>query len=99
MRSMVLGSLVVLLGLTVWSDAGVAQGLERDLVYGSDPKQRLDLSVPAAKEFPTVIFFHGGSLTPGDKADEDYRDVCAPFPGAGIACANVNYRLAPAHPY
>jgi acetyl esterase/lipase len=46
-----------------------------------------------------VIFVHGGSLTSGDKADEDYGRVCAPFPDAGIACANVNYRLAPAHPW
>lgn len=97
MRQRASWGLAVLFGLIMWSDAGVAQGLERDLAYGPDPKQRLDLSVPAAKEFPTVIFFHGGSLTSGDKADEDYRDVCAPFPGAGIACANVNYRLAPEH--
>jgi acetyl esterase/lipase len=57
----------------------------------------LDLSAPAAKGFPTVLFIHGGSLTSGDKADDDYRGVCAPFPNAGIACTNVNYRLAPAH--
>ena len=44
-----------------------------------------------------MVFIHGGSLTSGDKADEDYRAVCGPFPGAGIACANVNYRLAPGH--
>jgi acetyl esterase/lipase len=77
----------------------VADGpsVERDLAYGSDAKQRLDLSVPAAKGFPTVVFVHGGSLTSGDKADEDYREVCRPFPAAGIACANVNYRLAPGH--
>lgn len=87
----------VLLTLVLGSIA--SQTLERDLAYGSDPSQRLDLSVPAAKGFPTVIFIHGGSLTSGDKADEDYRSVCAPFPGAGIACANVNYRLAPAHPW
>lgn len=88
---------VVLLGLVLWSGGGAAQGLERDLAYGPDPNQRLDLSVPSAKAFPTVLFIHGGSLTSGDKADEDYRNVCAPFPDAGIACANVNYRLAPVH--
>lgn len=97
MRQRVLCGLVILFGLIAWSGAGATQALERDLAYGPDPKQRLDLSVPATKRFPTVIFIHGGSLTSGDKADGDYRDVCAPFPGAGIACANVNYRLAPAH--
>jgi len=79
------------------STAGAAQTLERDLAYAVDPNQRLDLSMPAAKGFATVIFIHGGSLTGGDKADADYRNVCAPFPTAGIACANVNYRLAPLH--
>jgi acetyl esterase/lipase len=90
---------VVLLWLAVASTAGVAQGSERELRYGPDPNQGLDLSLPAGKRFPTVIFVHGGSLTSGDKADEDYGRVCAPFPDAGIACANVNYRLAPAHPW
>lgn len=76
--------------------AGAPAGPERDLAYGSHQLQRLDLSVPDAKGFPTVLFIHGGSLTSGDKADAFYREVCAPFPAAGIACANVNYRLAPA---
>lgn len=73
-----------------------AQTTERDLSYGADPKQRLDLSTPSGKGFPTVIVVHGGSLTSGDKGDDDYREVCAPFPAAGIACASINYRLAPA---
>lgn len=70
--------------------------VERDLSYGPDPLQRLDLSVPATKQFSTVLFVHGGSLASGDKSDEDSRSVCAPFAAAGIGCANVNYRLAPA---
>jgi acetyl esterase/lipase len=88
---------VVTLCLAVASNAGSAQGLERELPYGPDPNQRLDLSLPAAKRFPTVIFVHGGSLTSGDKSDGDYGKVCAPFSDAGMACANVNYRLGPAH--
>lgn len=76
-----------------------AQSVARDLPYGPESTQRLDLSLPAVPGFPTVIFVHGGSLTHGDKADEDYRDVCARFPAAGIACATINYRLAPAHPW
>jgi len=69
------------------------------LAYGSHPRQQLDLSVPEAKGFPTVIFVHGGSLTTGDKADEDYGKVCRAFPTSGIACANVNYRLASDAPW
>ena len=87
--------LVVL--LSALARTGSAQHMEKDLAYGQDPKQRLDLSTPASNGFPTVIFIHGGSLTSGDKADEDYRDACAPFPAAGIACANINYRLGTAN--
>jgi acetyl esterase/lipase len=82
--------------MAVSSRAGAAPLVERDLSYGPDPLQRLDLAVPATKNFSTVLFVHGGSLTGGDKSDEDYRDVCAPFVAAGIGCANMNYRLAPA---
>lgn len=88
---------VVFFLLAVGSNAAIAQVWKREIAYGHDSSQRLDLSLPAAKQFPTVIFIHGGSLSSGDKADEDYRNVCAPFPDAGIACANVNYRLAPLH--
>ena len=81
--------------LGLWLASAVAASpVEPDLAYGSHPRQRLDLVVPATKGFPTVIFVHGGSLSTGDKGDEDYGKVCRAFPAAGIACANVNYRLA-----
>jgi len=95
MRQVGLSVVVLMLGLAVRGQATAVPGLERDLSYGRDAMQRLDLSVPAGTEFPTVIFIHGGGLTSGDKEDEDYKDVCKPFPEAGVACANVNYRLAP----
>ena len=82
--------------------AGVSTGsrpIERDLNYGGDPANRLDLSTPAGSSYPTLIFVHGGSLTSGDKADADNAKVCDAFPAAGIACANVNYRLLPAAPW
>ncbi len=72
---------------------------ERDLSYGEGVSQRLDLSTPASKDFPTVVFVHGGSLQSGDKADTDYGKVCDAFPAAGIACANVNYRLISTAPW
>lgn len=95
MRQASFRSLILLVGMVICSSAGTSQDLKRDLPYGSSPQQRLDLTIPSGKGFPTVIFIHGGSLTTGDKADKDYGNVCAPFVAAGIACANVNYRLAP----
>jgi acetyl esterase/lipase len=90
-----LTGLLLLLGALARS--AMAQHVERDLAYGQDSMQRLDLFTPASTGFPTLIFIHGGSLTSGDKADEDYRGVCAPFPADGIACASINYRLGPAN--
>jgi acetyl esterase/lipase len=55
----------------------------------------LDLYLPSGSDFPTVLFIHGGSLTGGDKDDEDYRGICNPFPESGLACATMNYRLFP----
>lgn len=87
----------IALALALAASVAAAAPLENDLAFGEHAKQRLDLSTPPGKGFPTVVFVHGGSLTGGDKDDALYRDVCARFPAAGIACANVNYRLAPEH--
>ena len=56
---------LILLGWMAGGGGACGQTVERDLAYGPDPLQRLDLSVPAAKGFPTVLFVHGGSLTLG----------------------------------
>lgn len=93
-----LGSLLIGACVAAWSIGvlGVAQAarpVERDVSYGRDPAHRLDLFLPDGRDFPTLIFVHGGSLTSGDKSDADYGKVCDAFPAAGVACANVNYRL------
>jgi len=85
---------LILALVSPWLQGAASAPLQLEVAYGSHPRQRLDLVVPASKGFPTVIFVHGGSLSTGDKGDEDYGKVCRAFPGAGIACANVNYRLA-----
>lgn len=96
-RRMIRRSIFILLMLASSTHSTYGQSVQRDLAYGSDAAQKLDLSVPAVKDFPVVIFVHGGSLTSGDKADSDYGRVCEPFPKVRIACANVNYRLGPEH--
>jgi len=85
----------IALGLAVVAIVHAAGPTERDVAYGTDIAQRLDLFTPSTKNFPVVIFVHGGSLTSGDKADADYGKVCDAFPAAGIGCVNVNYRLLP----
>lgn len=51
---------------------------------------RLDLYVPEGKrDFPTVVWFHGGGLTGGNKS------IPARLKGQGVAVVAVNYRLSP----
>lgn len=76
--------------------------VERNLAYGTDPRQVLDLYMPPdAKNVPIVIFVHGGAFVEGDKdrTPEIYANVGWYFTRHGIGCVNLEYRLAPAHPY
>lgn len=71
----------------------------RDLQYGPEPRQRLDLFV-AGPARATVVFVHGGGFVQGDKGDADapfYNNVAAWALSQGYAAANLTYRLAPAH--
>lgn len=92
--------------LIVWLTVLVAPptpAIERDILYvpGGGPDQRLDLHVPAAKGFPTIIFIHGGSLQESGerRSSPIYAAVCDPFVAAGIGCATIDYRLAPTNPW
>ena len=73
--------------------------LQTDLAYGSDPRQRLDLYLPAAGSLPsplTVVFVPGGcwgACVTFPK--EEYRFVADTLTAQGYAVAIVNYRLFP----
>lgn len=69
--------------------------LVRDLAYGADPRQRLDLYLPLGRTepAPTILFFYGGSWQQGDK--RLYRAVGHAFASQGIAVAVADYRLYP----
>jgi acetyl esterase/lipase len=59
---------------------------------------KLDLYLPAHSQgFPTVIFFHGGNLTGGDK--KSARTVAESFAGSGIGFVSAEYRLSPTVTY
>jgi acetyl esterase len=69
--------------------------VEKDVSYGADPLQKLDVWRPAGaqKGAPVVVFVHGGYFVRGDKAGSD--NVPAYFSRHGILGVNINYRLAP----
>lgn len=63
------------------------------------PGVRADILVPpGAPPFPTLIYLHGGGWSIGSPATHAKlaRQLCI---GAGAVVVNVDYRLAPEHPF
>ena len=69
--------------------------VQRDLVYGPDPRHRLDLYVPGTRPMnrAVVVFVHGGGWDSGDK--RQYLFVGQAFASLGYVTAIPNYRLHP----
>ena len=67
----------------------------RDLAYGTDPEQVLDIYYPAGTKepLPTIVSVHGGAYVYGDK--ELYRFYCMSLAQRGFTVVNFSYRLAP----
>lgn len=64
-----------------------------DVAYGSDPKQKMDIYLPANRTSNTgiIILVHGGSFIGGDKAE--FTTQARYLARSGYAVLNVNYRL------
>lgn len=73
--------------------------VQRDLTYGADPRQRLDVfHATAATLRPVVIFVHGGGFVAGDKGGSEapfYNNVGAWAVRSGFVGVTMTYRLAP----
>ena len=74
----------------------------KDLAYGSDGKQKLDIYAPAksVRGRPVVVYMHGGGLVRGDKDEADTdglidSNVPVYFAHHGMIGVNLNYRLVP----
>lgn len=75
----------------------------KDIPYGSDEAQTLDLYLPAnrsAEITPVLVFVHGGGWVQGDKEDMNEYIPLLQKSHPEHAIANINYRLAelPARP-
>lgn len=92
--------------VTLWSGAallnvaasGGGHRVRRDVPYGADPDQRLDIYVPhapwsGAGARPTVVFVHGGSWESGDKGL--YRFVAEALTSRGWVAVIPDYRKYP----
>jgi triacylglycerol lipase len=80
--------------------AGVT--VQRDVAYGTDPLQKLDIYAPSSKGTKRLVllFVHGGGFTRGDKHGDFYPDNITVW-GArnNMVAVNINYRLAPKNPW
>ncbi|GAA1726406.1 alpha/beta hydrolase [Microbacterium paludicola] len=81
-----------------------APHVRRDVAYGPDVRQRLDLHArePLAPggARPVVLFVHGGGFSGGDKSDPElpfFDDVGAWAAERGWIGATMTYRRAPEH--
>lgn len=67
----------------------------RDIAYGPDPRQTLDVYAPeGAAAAPVAIFWYGGSWASGSKAQ--YRFVAEALVRRGFVVVVPDYRLTPA---
>lgn len=83
-------------------DAWRGVAITRDVAYGADPRQALDVYVPegGADGLPVLLFVHGGAFTGGDKHGAFYPDNITLWAAReGMIGVNVNYRLAPGAPF
>ena len=82
-----------------------AAAVTRDQSFGSHPLQRLDVftpATPAPAPRPILLFVHGGGFIRGDKRSADspfYDNIMLWAAGSGLLGININYRLAPEHPW
>lgn len=60
----------------------------------ADARDRLDVFMPGeASSVPTIVFFHGGGLVNGDKAQGEF--LAKALVPRGIGVVSANYRLSP----
>lgn len=84
-------------GVVLHQDVAYKSG---DLADYERERSRLDLYLPGeVADFPTVVWFHGGGLTAGDKAARTQAAIARSLAERGIGVASVNYRLSPRASY
>lgn len=77
--------------------------IQRDIAYGADPLQKLDVFTPIGAKggkLPVLLFVHGGGFTRGDKHGAFYPDNITLWAAKnGMVGVNIDYRLAPKNPW
>lgn len=73
----------------------------RDVAYGADAAQKMDVYSPHhPKGAPVIVFVHGGGWRTGDKANPNVITNKVPYwVGKGAIVVSVNYRMLPTDVY
>lgn len=85
-------------GRTAPADVPPGVRVLRDIPYGNDPRQRLDVYVPGngTTQAPVVFMVHGGGWKRGDKdMDSVVTNKVARWVPRGIVFVSVAYRMLP----
>ena len=71
--------------------------VERDVAYGGDPQQRMDVYIPAqAHAAPVILLVHGGGWQRGDKAMNNVvQNKLTRWVPRGFVLISVNYPMLP----
>lgn len=69
-----------------------------DVCYSQKTDQYLDIHLPECDQFPVFLYFHGGGMVRGDKAN-NYDLFIEHLTTRGIAVVSANYRMYPAAKY
>ena len=73
---------------------GAASTVARDVAFGPNTRQRLDVYAPrGARDAPVVVFFYGGSWNSGSRAD--YAFAGRALAARGYVVVVPDYRLVP----
>ena len=77
---------------------------ERDIAYGPDPLQKLDVvwDGKSTGNRPVLVYVHGGQFTGGDKhtpGQFTYDNIVTWATQQGMVGVEINYRLAPKNTY
>ncbi|WP_342116590.1 alpha/beta hydrolase [Pseudoduganella sp. OTU4001] len=95
------GALALGLGAVVFCGAVAAAppaGVQRDIPYGSDARQRFDVYLPAqaAPGAPVIFMVHGGGWRIGSKTETAVVQNKAPyFTARGYVFISIDYRMLP----
>lgn len=86
----------VLLVGSAWAAAADGVKAQRDLAYGTHPRQKLDVYLPAQPKGPILLYVHGGGWSHGDKAaPAGIQPKVNYWTAQGYVVASANYRLLP----